>query len=69
MSSDARGLSEPEVRVLQLAAEGRTGAQIAEELHVAPSAVQGILDSIYAKLGVADRASAVAYAVQAGLVT
>jgi ATP/maltotriose-dependent transcriptional regulator MalT len=69
MSSDARGLSEREVRVLQLAADGRTGAQIAEELHVALSALQGILDGIYAKLGVADRASAVAYAIGAGLVT
>jgi DNA-binding NarL/FixJ family response regulator len=55
--------------VLQLAADGRTGAQIAEELQVAPSAVQGILDGIYAKLGVAGRASAVAYALGAGLVT
>jgi DNA-binding NarL/FixJ family response regulator len=54
--------------VLQLAADGRTGAQIAGELHVAPSAVQGILDSVYVKPAVADRASAVAYAIQAGLV-
>lgn len=69
MSSGARGLSEREVRVLQLAADGRTGAQIAEELRVAPSAVQGILDGIYAKLDVADRASAVAYAIAAGLIT
>ena len=69
MSSGARGLSAREVHVLQLAADGRTGAQIAEELHVAPSAVQAILDSIYSKLDVADRANAVAYAIRAGLVT
>jgi len=55
--------------VLQHAANGRTGAQIAAELRVSPSAVQGDLDSIYAKLGVADRASAVAHALHAGLIS
>jgi DNA-binding NarL/FixJ family response regulator len=55
--------------MLQLAADGRTGAQIAEELDLAPAAVQGMLNSVYAKLDVADRASAVAYAIAAGLVT
>jgi len=70
MSSDAaHGPSARELRVLQLAADGRTNAQIAEELSVSPSAVRGDLDSVYVELDVADRASAVAHALQAGLIS
>ena len=69
MSSDAAyGLSTRERRVLQLAANGRTEAQIAKALSVSPTAVQGDLDSVYVKLDVADRANAVAHALQAGLI-
>ena len=67
-SSDAHGLSRRELRVLQHTADGGTGTQIAEELFVSPPTVQNDLDSVYAKLGVLDRASAVAYALHAGLV-
>jgi len=70
MSSDAaHGLSTRELRVLELAADGRTSAQIAEELSVSPSEVQGDLDRIYVKLDVADRANAVARALQARLIS
>jgi DNA-binding CsgD family transcriptional regulator len=69
MSSGAHGFSTRELRVLQLLADGRTGAQSAEELSVSPAAVQSDLDGIYARLGAADRASAVAHALRAGLVS
>jgi DNA-binding CsgD family transcriptional regulator len=70
MSSDAaHRLSLRELRVLQRVADGRTSAQIAKELSVSPSAVQGDLDSVYVKLDVADRANAVARALQAGLIS
>ncbi len=68
-SSDAYGLSTRELRVLQLIANGHTGAQIADELAVSPAAVQSDLDRVYAKLGVADRESAIAHALQAGLIS
>jgi len=69
MTPDAHGLSTRELRVLELVANGRTVAQIADELRVSPGAVQSDLDSIYVKLDVADRANAVARALQAGLIT
>jgi len=70
MSPDAaHGLSTRELRVLQLAADGRTSAQIAKALSVSPSAVEGDLDSVYVKLDVANRANAVAHALQAGLIS
>ena len=69
MSSEtAHGLSTRELRVLQLAADGRPNAHIAKELSVPPSAVQGDLDLVYIKLDVADRANAVAHALQARLI-
>jgi len=70
VSTDAaHGLSTRELRVLRLAADGRTSEQIAKELSVSPSAVQRDLDSVYVKLDVADRASAVAHALEAGLIS
>jgi len=70
MSSDAaHGLSTRELRVLQLAADGHTSAQIAKALSISPSAVQGDLHRVYVKLEVADRANAVARALQAGLIS
>lgn len=69
MTTDAHGLSTRELRVLELMANGRTAAQIADELRVSPAAVQCDLERVYAELGVADRASAVAHALQAGLIS
>ncbi|MDX6688850.1 MAG: Bacterial regulatory protein luxR family [Solirubrobacteraceae bacterium] len=67
--SDAQTLSIRELQVLQLAANGRTVAEIAEELRFVPATVQSDLDSTIAKLRVADRASAVAHALRAGLIS
>jgi len=61
-------LTPRELEVLQLAAGGRTGPQIAQELVVSPSTVQSHLKNIYGKYGVSDRASAVAKALREGLI-
>ncbi|HYI36214.1 MAG TPA: LuxR C-terminal-related transcriptional regulator [Thermoleophilaceae bacterium] len=61
-------LTPRELEVLQLAAGGRTGPQIAEELFVSPSTIQSHLKNIYGKYGVSDRASAVAKALREGLI-
>jgi PAS domain S-box-containing protein len=63
-----RPLSNRELEVLTLAAEGYSGPQIAEQLFVSPSTVKTHLEHIYDKLGVGDRAAAVATAVRTGLV-
>jgi PAS domain S-box-containing protein len=64
-----RPLSNRELEVLALAAEGFSGPQIAEQLFVSPSTVKTHLEHIYDKLGVGDRAAAVATALRTGLVT
>jgi PAS domain S-box-containing protein len=61
-------LTARELEVLQLAAGGCNGPQIAEELFVSPSTVSTHLKNIYGKYGVSDRASAVAKALREGLI-
>jgi PAS domain S-box-containing protein len=61
-------LTPRELEVLQLAAGGCNGPQIAEELFVSPSTVSSHLKNIYGKYGVSDRASAVAKALREGLI-
>jgi PAS domain S-box-containing protein len=63
-----RPLSNRELEVLTLAAEGYSGPRIAEQLFVSPSTVKTHLEHIYDKLGVGDRAAAVAIALRTGLV-
>jgi DNA-binding CsgD family transcriptional regulator len=63
-----RTLSPRELEVLRLAAEGRSGPEIARQLVVSPSTVKTHFEHIYAKLGVGDRAGAVAYALRAGMI-
>jgi DNA-binding CsgD family transcriptional regulator len=61
-------LSERELQVLRLAAEGNSGPDIAEVLVISPSTVKTHFENIYEKLGVSDRASAVAQALRTGLI-
>src|SRR3954468_8740628 len=61
-------LSERELEVLQLAADGLTGPQIAERLFLSPTTVKTHFEHIYEKLGVGDRAAAVAHALRTGLI-
>jgi two-component system, NarL family, nitrate/nitrite response regulator NarL len=60
-------LTPRELEVLALAAEGRSGPQIGRELFVSPATVKTHLRNIYDKLGVKDRAAAVAEGMRRGL--
>jgi predicted ATPase/DNA-binding CsgD family transcriptional regulator len=61
-------LTDREVEVLRLAAEGLTDGQVARELHISPRTVGRHLGSIYKKLGVPSRAAATKMAVKHGLI-
>jgi ATP/maltotriose-dependent transcriptional regulator MalT len=61
-------LTPREVEVLELAAEGRNGPMIAQELILSAATVRTHFGHIYAKLGVPDRAAAVARAMRLGLI-
>jgi PAS domain S-box-containing protein len=61
-------LTARQVAVLELAADGCTGAQIAERLCIGNTTVKSHFAGIYARLGVADRAAAVAVAMRYGLI-
>ena len=54
--------------MLQLAAQGFGGRQIAERLVVSPATVRTHFEHIYEKYGVSDRASAVAKALRDGVI-
>jgi len=60
-------LSERERQVLQAFARGRSIPQVAEELFIGVSTVKTHTQRLYEKLGVSDRAAAVAEAMRRGL--
>jgi predicted ATPase/DNA-binding CsgD family transcriptional regulator len=64
----AAELTEREREVLRLIVAGRTNPEIATLLFVSPRTVTTHLTHLYAKLGAASRAAAVASAIRAGLV-
>jgi DNA-binding CsgD family transcriptional regulator len=61
------GLTDREVEVLRLIAAGRSNRAIAQALFISPNTVLHHVSSIFAKLGVANRAEAAAYAIRRGL--
>jgi two-component system nitrate/nitrite response regulator NarL len=61
-------LTPREREVLGGLAEGKSAPQIASELHVSPATVKTHLKTLYEKLGVSDRAAAVAEAMRRGLI-
>ncbi len=61
------GLSEREVEVLQLVAQGLTNPQVAERLYLSRRTVDAHLQRIFAKLGVASRSAATRFAIKDGL--
>ncbi|WP_037610309.1 response regulator [Streptacidiphilus rugosus] len=65
--SDQPVLSERERQVLELFAQGKSVPDVAAELFLAPSTVKSHVQHLYAKLGVSDRAAAVAEALRRGL--
>ena len=62
------GLSNREVEVLLLVAQGRTNREIAELLRISEATVKSHLTSIFVKTETADRANLVKYAYDRGLV-
>ncbi|NJL04517.1 MAG: response regulator transcription factor [Chloroflexaceae bacterium] len=69
MTASANLLSEREIEILRLVAQGRANKEIAHRLHISEATVKTHLGHIYRKLDVADRAAAVAVALQRGLFT
>jgi two-component system nitrate/nitrite response regulator NarL len=61
-------LSGREREVLALIADGQSAPDIAQRLHLSPATVKGHLGSLYEKLGVSERAAAVAEAMRRGLI-
>jgi DNA-binding NarL/FixJ family response regulator len=62
------GLTEREVEILRLLAQGLANKQIAYRLRVSDKTVRNHISNLYRKLGIADRTQAVLYAVRKGLV-
>lgn len=62
------GLTDEEVEVLRMIAEGATNKEIGEKLFWSEVTVKRRASEVYSKLGVADRAQAVAEAMKRGLI-
>lgn len=65
---DPPSLSQREIEVMQLVAEGKSNAVIAQLLEIAPSSVDVYVKRIFSKLGVSDRTNASVRALSLGLV-
>ncbi len=63
------GLTQREVEVLRLLAQGRSNSQISQELVVAEGTTRSHVANIYEKIGVANRAEATRYALREGLLS
>src|SRR4051794_10478298 len=61
-------LSEGELDVLRLIANGKDNATIAGALHISPKTVKNHISNILMKLGIENRIQAAVYAVRSGLV-
>jgi two-component system nitrate/nitrite response regulator NarL len=61
-------LSPRELEVLRLTAGGSSAPAIGRQLHLSPETVKTHLKNVYEKLGVSDRAAAVAEGMRRGLV-
>jgi DNA-binding NarL/FixJ family response regulator len=61
-------LSDREIQVLKLIANGKDNAQIAGELHISPKTVKNHISNILMKLQMENRIQAAVYAVRSGIV-
>jgi DNA-binding NarL/FixJ family response regulator len=68
-NNDTYGLSDREIEVLQLLADGMSNKEIAAKLFISTQTVKTHIAHIFEKLGVSDRTEAVASALRRGLVT
>lgn len=60
-------LTEREISILRLIAEGRSNKEIASALYLTEGTIKGYVSTIFDKLGVEDRTQAALYAVKHGL--
>lgn len=65
--ADQPSLTERELEILRLTADGLSAPGIGEQLHLSQTTVKTHLQRVYEKLGVSDRAAAVATAMRQGL--
>ena len=68
VDDDRPVLSAREREVLSLVADGASVPAMAKQLHLSPSTVKTHLEHVYRKLGVSDRAAAVAEAMRRGVI-
>jgi len=61
-------LSDREIEVLKLIANGKDNAMIARELHISPKTVKNHISNILMKLQIENRIQAAVYAVRSGIV-
>jgi DNA-binding NarL/FixJ family response regulator len=61
-------LSDREIQVLKLIANGKDNAMIAAELHISPKTVKNHISNILMKLQIENRIQAAVYAVRSGIV-
>jgi DNA-binding NarL/FixJ family response regulator len=61
-------LSDREIQVLKLIANGKDNAQIAADLHISPKTVKNHISNILMKLQIHNRIQAAVYAVRSGIV-
>lgn len=62
------GMSDRELEVLELVAEGKTNKEIANDLSLSEKTVKNHIQSIFKKLDVTDRTKAAIYAIKEGLI-
>lgn len=67
-TADAPELTDREVEILQLLADGLTPKQVADRLSISPKTVRNHLTKVYAKLGVESRSQAIVEALRFGIV-
>ncbi len=65
----AEPLTEREIELLRLLAQGKTNRQLAQDLHVSLSTVKTHVQRVIGKLGVSDRTQAAVRAVELGLLS
>jgi HD-GYP domain-containing protein (c-di-GMP phosphodiesterase class II) len=61
------GLSDRQVEVLRLVADGHSNRAIGEALHISPRTAEHHVQDVYAKIGVSSRAAAAMFAMEHGL--
>ena len=66
-SRDQRLLTDHEIEIMRMVAEGATNREVGARMYISPDTVKAHLETIYRKLEVSDRAHAVAVAMRKGL--